>query len=420
MDNSSLCGNSSSDASIAYALCLDEAEEDPSWSICPDLTLCNSSRSDGNVGFAFGLTIGAGLATTLGALLPFVPCIKRANTRFLSVGLAVAAGVMLYVSFTEIWKKSRDNFCCVTQVHFEVAVTVCFFGGIILTILLDLLVTGLQKLECRYFGCCCCPSSFRGRSFLNVCCLRFRGNAEVHKSQIQATNTSLRLENTSTNGVAHSNENITTFSSLASIEGDTTTPTGIIIATGSTSQGSSLTNGAPLLSREAPPLLMTGKTETDSMAADGTSISANSATPSVNTNNYAAASVNELFSTSSLLRMNTVVELEEGEVCGGGEEDDGGKVGGEECGKLGGDSASQLGIGMEGDGNGFVRHHKTASLSKEPESDADSSEAALGPEEFKEVTEVLGKSTKKLKRMGLLTGKEPQGQVGHTGAVLGQ
>ena len=31
-------------------------------------------------------------------------------------------------------------------------------------------------------------------------------------------------------------------------------------------------------------------------------------------------------------------------------------------------------------------------------------EEALGPKEFKEVTEVLGKSTKKLHRMGILTG----------------
>lgn len=98
--NLSLCNNSSS-AGMEYARCLEEAE---------DVTYSISSQSSGNVGLAFGLTIGAGLATTLGALLPFVPCIKLTNTRILSAGLAVAVGVMIYVSFAEIWRSSATKF----------------------------------------------------------------------------------------------------------------------------------------------------------------------------------------------------------------------------------------------------------------------------------------------------------------------
>ena len=149
--NSSLCSNFSN-ASVEYDLCL--AEADLEGLDCPDLSLCHTTQPGDNVGLAFGLTIGAGLATTIGALLPFVPFIKRANTRFLSVGLGVAAGVMLYVSFTEIWTKSADNFCCVTPDHFGLSTTACFFCGILITVLLDLVVAGLQKIECS----CCQPS----------------------------------------------------------------------------------------------------------------------------------------------------------------------------------------------------------------------------------------------------------------------
>ena len=49
------------------------------------------SLENGNLPLAFGLTIGAGLATTLGALLPF--CIDLNRPRFLAAALAGSAGV---------------------------------------------------------------------------------------------------------------------------------------------------------------------------------------------------------------------------------------------------------------------------------------------------------------------------------------
>ena len=133
-------------ASIEYAHCLEDV---PAYEDCADPSLCvNSSGS--NVGLAFGLTIAAGLATTLGALLPFLSCIKPGSKRYLAAAMALAAGVMLYVSFTDIRVKTVDHFCCVSPLHSELFTTLCFFGGILLTVLLDLLVWWLQKVDC---GC---------------------------------------------------------------------------------------------------------------------------------------------------------------------------------------------------------------------------------------------------------------------------
>ena len=56
---------------------------------------------------AFALTLGAGMFTCLGASVVFFPSlVKFANKQFLASSLAVAAGVMIYVSFVEIFQKS--------------------------------------------------------------------------------------------------------------------------------------------------------------------------------------------------------------------------------------------------------------------------------------------------------------------------
>eukprot|EP01060_Flectonema_neradi_P018295 TRINITY_DN250_c0_g1_i1.p1 TRINITY_DN250_c0_g1~~TRINITY_DN250_c0_g1_i1.p1 ORF type:complete len:375 (+),score=97.81 TRINITY_DN250_c0_g1_i1:75-1199(+) len=64
---------------------------------------------DENVGLAVALSIGAGLATSIGGAAPFFPFIvKYAHTKILAASLALASGVMLYVSFVEIFVKSND------------------------------------------------------------------------------------------------------------------------------------------------------------------------------------------------------------------------------------------------------------------------------------------------------------------------
>jgi len=60
-----------------------------------------------NLLFAFGLTVFAGLATVIGSALAFFT--KQTNVKFLSVALGFSAGVMIYVSFMEIFIKGQES-----------------------------------------------------------------------------------------------------------------------------------------------------------------------------------------------------------------------------------------------------------------------------------------------------------------------
>jgi ZIP family zinc transporter len=55
----------------------------------------------------FGLTLFAGLSTGIGSAMAFFA--KRTNTRFLSLSLGFSAGVMIYVSFVEIFSKAKES-----------------------------------------------------------------------------------------------------------------------------------------------------------------------------------------------------------------------------------------------------------------------------------------------------------------------
>ena len=117
---------------------------------CYDVSICYPSSNANHIPLAFGLTIAAGLATVIGAIPPLLPCIKHTNRTLLSASLALAAGVMIYVSFTEIFSKTDAYFCCITEDHHVVSTVFCFFGGIILTVLMNTAVHGLELLDRRY------------------------------------------------------------------------------------------------------------------------------------------------------------------------------------------------------------------------------------------------------------------------------
>ena len=79
---------------------------------------------------AFGLTLFAGLATGVGSALAFFA--RRTNTKTLSVALGFSAGVMIYVSFVEIFFKAKE--CLVTELGAICGywITVlAFFGGML-------------------------------------------------------------------------------------------------------------------------------------------------------------------------------------------------------------------------------------------------------------------------------------------------
>ncbi|GMH34946.1 hypothetical protein BSKO_02807 [Bryopsis sp. KO-2023] len=107
-----------------------------------------------DVAIAFALVVGAGLCTTLGASFAF--CARIANKKVLAISLGLSAGVMIYVSFGEIFMvKALDEFrkyycpeqnenpekdCSEADDKALRYATLCFFAGIVVTHVLDLFV----------------------------------------------------------------------------------------------------------------------------------------------------------------------------------------------------------------------------------------------------------------------------------------
>lgn len=92
-----------------------------------------------NVFTAFVLTMLAGLATCVGGLISLFT--KTTNTRFLASSLGFSAGVMIYISFVEMFPKAQDylseGFGPVGGVWWACA---AFFGGMALIMLIDNLI----------------------------------------------------------------------------------------------------------------------------------------------------------------------------------------------------------------------------------------------------------------------------------------
>ncbi|OJJ17801.1 zinc transporter ZupT [marine bacterium AO1-C] len=95
--------------------------------------------SDSNIWFAFGLTLFAGLSTGIGSAMAFFS--KTTNTKFLSIALGFSAGVMIYVSFVEIFVKAKDALVksLGDKLGYEVTV-LAFFGGILLIAVIDKII----------------------------------------------------------------------------------------------------------------------------------------------------------------------------------------------------------------------------------------------------------------------------------------
>ena len=89
---------------------------------------------------AFLLTLFAGLSTSIGAILAFFS--KEKNYTILSIGMGFSAGVMIYVSFMEILKKSQESFTTLFQndILAETITLLCFFAGIGLSAFIDRMI----------------------------------------------------------------------------------------------------------------------------------------------------------------------------------------------------------------------------------------------------------------------------------------
>ncbi len=99
---------------------------------------------NGNLLLAFGLTLFAGLSTGIGSALAFFA--RRTNTRFLSVSLGFSAGVMVYVSFVEIFFKAKDSLSAELGERMGTILTVSsFFGGMALIAIIDKLIPKVEN-----------------------------------------------------------------------------------------------------------------------------------------------------------------------------------------------------------------------------------------------------------------------------------
>lgn len=97
-----------------------------------------------NILIAFGLTLFAGMATGIGSIIAFTA--KQTNHRFLSVSTGFSAGVMLYVSFIEIFPKGFDE---LSQLYSDktayLTTTLGFFCGIALIALIDAFIPSAEN-----------------------------------------------------------------------------------------------------------------------------------------------------------------------------------------------------------------------------------------------------------------------------------
>lgn len=99
------------------------------------MTSESSSSSGSSAGLALGLVALAGAATFVGAGVVYVPrLVSLANATSLAVSLGLSAGVMVFVSFAEIFHKSKQSFINSGKnenVAYCLAM-VCFFAGIVI------------------------------------------------------------------------------------------------------------------------------------------------------------------------------------------------------------------------------------------------------------------------------------------------
>ena len=94
--------------------------------------------------FAFALTIFAGLATGIGGALSIIT--KKTNTKFLSVALGFSAGVMIYVSFVEIFAKAKKALVVeLGEVNGSWLTVGAFFLGILLIAVIDKVIPSAEN-----------------------------------------------------------------------------------------------------------------------------------------------------------------------------------------------------------------------------------------------------------------------------------
>jgi zinc transporter, ZIP family len=98
----------------------------------------------GNILTAFLLTLFAGLSTGIGSAIAFFT--KRTNTKLLSVALGFSAGVMIYISFMEIFPHAQEILIGkLGKLRGHWYSLLAFFGGMLLITLIDKFIPNFEN-----------------------------------------------------------------------------------------------------------------------------------------------------------------------------------------------------------------------------------------------------------------------------------
>ncbi|HBQ63789.1 MAG TPA: zinc transporter ZupT [Clostridiales bacterium] len=99
---------------------------------------------DSNVVLAFAFTLIAGLSTGVGGF--FTLFFKKTNTRLLSVVLGFSAGVMVYISFVELFMEAQQTLMRETgRQNGAWLAVIAFFAGILLIGIIDKLIPSWEN-----------------------------------------------------------------------------------------------------------------------------------------------------------------------------------------------------------------------------------------------------------------------------------
>jgi ZIP family zinc transporter len=97
-----------------------------------------------NILCAVVLTLIAGLSTGIGSAIAFVA--KRTNTRLLSLSLGFSAGVMIYISFVEIFPEARSGLIkYYGEFNGTIYTLLAFFGGMLLIGIIDRFIPSFEN-----------------------------------------------------------------------------------------------------------------------------------------------------------------------------------------------------------------------------------------------------------------------------------
>ena len=90
------------------------------------------------------LTLGAGLATGIGSTIALFA--HRTNKRLLSFSLGLSGGVMIYVSFVELFQQAREAIGAIYGPQTGMGITtLAFFSGVLLIGVIDRLVPSIEN-----------------------------------------------------------------------------------------------------------------------------------------------------------------------------------------------------------------------------------------------------------------------------------